>query len=106
MSPKKWILGERLQSARLALTRPCASSITVTGVATDYGFYELGRFAANYREAFGEAPSDTLRDAGRKAKGTQASRRGQIDASPNWQNRSQRSGHSLALDFDATPGAI
>ena len=61
VSPKRWIVAERLQLARRALLRGGATGGTVTGVATGFGFYELGRFAARYRGAFGEAPSETLR---------------------------------------------
>ena len=65
VSPKRWIVAERLRWARRALSENQKGSITVTCVATDYGFNELGRFAASYRHAFGEAPSDTLRSAHR-----------------------------------------
>jgi AraC-like DNA-binding protein len=33
---------------------------TVTEVATECGFFHLGRFSARYRQAFGEVPSSTL----------------------------------------------
>ena len=66
MGPKRWIVAERLQGVRNALTDEGGGAITVTDAAADYGFYELGRFAAIYRQAFGEAPSDTLRSGGRK----------------------------------------
>ncbi len=61
MGPKRWVLAERLKTARRALICSRADSTTVTFVATASGFHELGRFAAMYRAAFGEAPSATLR---------------------------------------------
>ena len=61
MSPKRCMLAERLENARRALRRASTTHATVTTVATDHGFYELGRFAAAYRQAFGETPSATLR---------------------------------------------
>ena len=61
MGPKQWILGERLQRVRSALKNGRGGPVTVSRVATDYGFFELGRFAGTYREAFGEVPSATLR---------------------------------------------
>jgi transcriptional regulator GlxA family with amidase domain len=64
MGPKRWMLGERLRGVRRALKN--SSRATVTGVATDYGFYDLGRFAVSYKQVFGEAPSETLRGAARK----------------------------------------
>jgi AraC-like DNA-binding protein len=65
VSPTRWMVAERLRWARRALSEDQTGSITVTCVATDFGFNELGRFAASYRHAFGEAPSETLRIAHR-----------------------------------------
>jgi transcriptional regulator GlxA family with amidase domain len=64
MSPKQCMLRERLQGVRRALRDRTVKDMTVTSVATDYGFYELGRFAGAYKQLFGEAPSATLRGAG------------------------------------------
>jgi transcriptional regulator GlxA family with amidase domain len=50
----------RLHEARLALLNPHPGA-TVTSVAMQFGFLELGRFSVEYREVFGERPSDTLR---------------------------------------------
>ena len=63
ISPKRWMVAERLQGAQIALREPRDMSITVTGVATGYGFFQLGRFAAIYKQTFGEAPSKTLYSA-------------------------------------------
>jgi transcriptional regulator GlxA family with amidase domain len=60
MSPKRSMRAERLAEVRRALTDSGRAAVTVTTVATVYGFYELGRFAAAYREMFGEVPSETL----------------------------------------------
>ena len=66
VSPGRAMLAERLEGVRRALARRSGGPTTVTGAATDFGFYELGRFAAAYRQAYGEAPSDTLRGTTRK----------------------------------------
>ena len=60
LSPKRSMLAMRLQGVRRALSEPTLEPTTVTQIATGYGFYELGRFAAVYRNAFGEVPSATL----------------------------------------------
>jgi len=60
LSPKRSLLTMRLSDVRLALVTSTAAPTTVTQVATQFGFYELGRFAVAYRQAFGEAPSQSL----------------------------------------------
>jgi AraC-like DNA-binding protein len=37
--------------------------VTVTEIATSFGFLELGRFSVEYRKVFGENPSQTLHGA-------------------------------------------
>ena len=56
----------RLKHARQLLSAPDAET-TVTSVAFVCGFGNLGHFARDYREAFGERPSTTLAKAARKA---------------------------------------
>jgi transcriptional regulator GlxA family with amidase domain len=59
-SPKQFAIAQRLRAAREALCAADPATTTVTDVATAFGFFELGRFAARYRDAFGEVPSRTL----------------------------------------------
>jgi len=63
ISPKRYALRARLAGVRRALRHPGSLRPTVTAIATDYGFFELGRFAGLYKAAFGENPSATLRAA-------------------------------------------
>jgi AraC-like DNA-binding protein len=50
----------RLAQARRALLSADSRRITVTEIATCFGFVELGRFSVEYRKMFGESPSQTL----------------------------------------------
>lgn len=61
LSPKQYAIKQRLRAAREALSAADPQTTTVTEIAMTYGFFELGRFAGRYRQAFGEAPSRTLR---------------------------------------------
>jgi transcriptional regulator GlxA family with amidase domain len=63
MSPKQYVIGERLRAVRDALALADPRSATVTDIAMTYGFFELGRFAGRYRDLFGEMPSWTLHHA-------------------------------------------
>jgi AraC-like DNA-binding protein len=60
MGPHRYLWLRRLHLARRALAKADPSKTTVTTVANDHGFGELGRFSVTYREIFGESPSATL----------------------------------------------
>jgi transcriptional regulator GlxA family with amidase domain len=53
----------RLSRARRALLSADCKLVTVTEIATSFGFVELGRFSVEYRKVFGESPSQTLHHA-------------------------------------------
>ena len=61
MGPIRYLALRRMHLVRRALLRAYSSTTTVTSIATDHGFWELGRFSVNYRAMFGEAPLATLR---------------------------------------------
>jgi transcriptional regulator GlxA family with amidase domain len=62
-TPHGYLRTLRLKGVRQALLASNSSTQTVTDIAMQFGFRELGRFAADYRQAFGESPSQTLRRA-------------------------------------------
>jgi transcriptional regulator GlxA family with amidase domain len=59
-TPMQFLTESRLRCAHLALRTP-TSGDTVRRIAARSGFSNLGRFAALYRERYGERPSLTLR---------------------------------------------
>jgi AraC-like DNA-binding protein len=61
MSPHRYLWLRRMNLARRALALADGTATTVTEIANDHGFGELGRFAVSYRKLFGELPSATLR---------------------------------------------
>jgi AraC family ethanolamine operon transcriptional activator len=60
ISPMEFVRRLRLHAARRALLTGEREGATVTEIAMTFGFYQLGRFAAEYRAIFGELPSATL----------------------------------------------
>jgi AraC-like DNA-binding protein len=61
MGPIRYLSLRRMHLVRRALLRADPSTATVTRLATDHGFWELGRFSVAYRALFCESPSDSLR---------------------------------------------
>ncbi|MFI1717201.1 AraC family transcriptional regulator [Streptomyces sp. NPDC053513] len=64
MSPMAYVREVRLDRVREELRAAAPDEVSVSEVAWRWGFTHQGRFAARYRERFGETPSRTLR-AGR-----------------------------------------
>lgn len=61
VGPQEFVNLLRLNAARRDLLLGRTAGITATVAAFDHGINHLGRFAARYRQLFGELPSETLR---------------------------------------------
>lgn len=61
VGPRRYLEIQRLNSLRNRLLVASPEARTVTALATEHEFTDLGRMAGMYRELFGEYPSETLR---------------------------------------------
>ena len=61
MGPVHYLWLRRMHLAHRALVQADPATESVTAIATDHGFWELGRFSVDYRAMFGESPSVSLR---------------------------------------------
>jgi AraC-like DNA-binding protein len=61
MGPIRYLTLRRMHLVHRTLIQADPSKKSVTDIATDHGFWELGRFSVAYRLLFGEHPSETLR---------------------------------------------
>jgi AraC family transcriptional regulator, ethanolamine operon transcriptional activator len=60
MGPKALIKYYRLNSLRRVIRQQAATNTSLTHILSGHGISEFGRFAAEYKELFGESPSATL----------------------------------------------
>lgn len=61
LTPMEYLRNGRLDAIRRELARADDATLTVGEAASRWGITHLGRFAAAYRDRFGESPSETLR---------------------------------------------
>jgi transcriptional regulator GlxA family with amidase domain len=60
VTPHEWARCLALHYVRERLKTADARLLTIEGIARDFGFHHMGRFAEYYRGLFGELPSATL----------------------------------------------
>ena len=60
LAPVQYLNRRTLHQVRRCLEAADPSVATVTEIATQFGVWQLGRFARDYRFLFGELPSETL----------------------------------------------
>ena len=61
VAPKAFLQAFRLNGARRELWRADPAKAKVIDIANRWGFWHMGKFAADYRKLCGELPSETLR---------------------------------------------
>jgi AraC-like DNA-binding protein len=59
-SPSRYLMLRRMRQARKTLRESDRNTTTVTEIAAQWGFWNFGRFAGEYKSLFGELPSVTL----------------------------------------------
>jgi len=60
VSPKQYIKARRLSAVRRNLLHINSHERTIANIASDWGFWHMGQFSADYRRFFKEFPSETL----------------------------------------------
>jgi len=60
-TPLQYLKLYRLRQVRTRLREADPAETSVKAIALEYGFWEMGRFAADYKRLFCESPSDTLK---------------------------------------------
>ena len=60
VTPAAFLKARRLNAIRKKLRDPFANSAIIGEIASEFGFWHQSQFAADYRRAFGEGPSETL----------------------------------------------
>jgi AraC-like DNA-binding protein len=68
MSPMRYLRNQGFERVRAALRRAGPDG-SVMDIAASLGFNHLGRFSVEYRQRFGERPSETLRRSGGSRRG-------------------------------------
>jgi AraC family ethanolamine operon transcriptional activator len=60
ISPLRYLNLYRMYEAHAVLLNSDAATVSVSDIASQFGFWHFGRFASDYRHLFGERPFDTL----------------------------------------------
>jgi AraC family transcriptional regulator, ethanolamine operon transcriptional activator len=60
MGPKRYSKVRQLNVVRRAIRQNHATPVNVTGILTEHGVTEFGRFAIEYKALFNESPAETL----------------------------------------------
>jgi len=60
MGPKRYSKVRQLNLVRRAIRQNHATPVSITGILTEHGVTEFGRFAIEYKALFNESPAETL----------------------------------------------
>lgn len=63
LTPAAFLKARRLAGVRRVLSKSASSGLKIGDAMAEFGFWHVGQFAADYRAAFGEIPSVTLKRA-------------------------------------------